>query len=160
VYDSKLSVKLGISQLRVKTGHFTLALSHPLITQSLTPSSSSSSVSSSIASSSTQSVPLAQSGMTVIYEDWYKVERAKPSEKDKPLTAEVHLRVEVIPGPMRTTLETSKSLDLSRIRLNLNCENLFESIWVDCIVMSTQTPTQMTIHVVLTIVRMNMTRRN
>jgi hypothetical protein len=118
VYDSKVSVKLGFSQLRVKIGQFTIALSHPLITQSLAHSSSSSSVSSSVASSSTASVPLAQSGMTVIYEDWYKVERDKSTkapEKDKPLTAEVHLRVEVIPGPMRATIVESKSQDLSSI---------------------------------------------
>ena len=120
VYDSKLSVKLGISQLRVKTGQFTIALSHPLIASSLPSSSSSSSVSTSVASSSTASAPLAQAGMTVIFEDWYKVEREKNikyPDKDKPLTAEVHLRIEVIPGPMRAPiLESPKSHDLSRIQ--------------------------------------------
>jgi hypothetical protein len=124
IYDSKLSVKLGISQLRVKIGQFTLPLTHPLLTSN---SSSTSSVSSSTSAASSSSTPTPQAGMTVIFENWYQVEReknAKFPEKEKPHNPEVHLRVEVVPGPMRTAASESvkspdKEKDLSYVHTDV-----------------------------------------
>lgn len=102
IYDSKLSVKLGISQLRVKIGTFTAPLSSELAS-----SSSSSSVAKSASNNTISSVSSSSSShahMTTVIDTWFKVDREKNSkDKEKPHPPEVHLHIEVIPGPMRSS---------------------------------------------------------